>query len=83
MAEARISVRIDEALRDQLDALARSNGKSESQVVREAIAAYVGSETHEPSAYDVARAAGVIGAARNTPPDLSTNKAQFEDFGHA
>ena len=83
MAATRIRVRIDEALRDRLPALARSNGKSESQVVREALEAYLDARTGKPSAYDVARRAGVIGAARNAPPDLSTNKAHFEDFGRA
>lgn len=36
----------------------------------------------ERSAYDLLAEIGVIGAAKNLPSDLSSNKEYFKDFGH-
>lgn len=36
----------------------------------------------ERSAYDLLADIGVIGAAKNLPSDLSSNKEYFKDFGH-
>ena len=78
---ARISVRIDEQQKRQIDALARQRGASESDVVREALGQYLKGRSRPESCYDIAQRIGVIGIARGLPPDLSTNRKHFEGFG--
>jgi hypothetical protein len=38
-------------------------------------------EDSSPTAYELAKKAGLIGAVRGTARDLSTNRRDFEDFG--
>jgi predicted transcriptional regulator len=77
----RISVRLDADTERRLREEARAAGKNESELVREALAAYFAGQQQEASALEVARRAGVIGSAKGLPPDLSTNKEHFEGFG--
>lgn len=81
MGSARLSVRVDAKIRRKLDALVRTSGRSESEVVRLALESLT---VHEPAAlscYDVALAAGLIGAAKRLPRDLSTNPKHMEGMG--
>jgi predicted transcriptional regulator len=77
----RISVRLDADTERRLREEARAAGKNESDVVREALAAYFASRQKEASALEVAQRAGIIGCAKGLPPDLSTNREHFEGFG--
>ena len=81
MANDRISVRLDEETQRRLDAEARATGKNESDLVREALAAYFRQRPEPETCLDLARRAGVIGCAKRLPPDLSTNREHFEGFG--
>ena len=81
MIAERVTVRLDRRLRQRLLQLARRSGKSESELVREALEAYSAAHGLTESRYDVARRAGVIGIVRDAPADLSTNPKYFEGFG--
>jgi metal-responsive CopG/Arc/MetJ family transcriptional regulator len=78
---ARISIRIDEQQKQQIDEIARRNGASESDVVREALRQYLRDRARTESCFDIARRIGVIGIAKGLPPDLSTSQKHFEGFG--
>ena len=79
--ENRITVRLDPDTERRLREEARAAGKNESDVVREALAAYFSEQKHHGSALDAAKRAGIIGCAKGLPPDLSTNPDHFEGFG--
>lgn len=81
MNPVRITVRLDRQLEQRLREEARAAGTNESEVVREALAAYFAARQQAETALDVARRAGIIGCAKELPPDLSTNKDHFEGFG--
>jgi hypothetical protein len=81
VASKRLSVRIEPRLQNSLRRKATLAQKSESVIVREALETYLAAVPDEPSAYDVARKAGVIGCARSGPRDLSTNPEYFHGFG--
>jgi hypothetical protein len=50
-------------------------------LVREALESYLGKAPASNSAYDLAKAAGLIGCVRGGPSDLSANRKHFEGFG--
>ncbi|MBI3466249.1 MAG: CopG family transcriptional regulator [Planctomycetes bacterium] len=81
MSSQRLSVRIPEGLQGDLESLARSTGKSESELVREAIEEYCRKHRGGPSCYDLALKAGLIGCAKDLPADLSTNPQHMDGFG--
>ena len=81
MQNSRISVRLDEDTQRRLHAEAHATGKNESDLVREALDAYFRRRPEPESCLDLARRAGVIGCAKRLPPDLSTTKDYFKDFG--
>ncbi len=81
MSSTRISVRIPDALTTRLRTHSRAKGTTESELVREALESYLGKTKKESSAYDLAEAAGIIGAARKLPNDLSTNPRHMKGFG--
>jgi predicted transcriptional regulator len=81
MNPVRITVRLDRQLERRLREEARAAGTNESEVVREALAAYFAARQRLETALDVGRRAGVIGCATGLPADLSTNKDHFEGFG--
>ena len=76
----RISIRIPKELQTNMQRLVRATGKSESQIVRDALEDYCRKHENEPSCYDLAVAAGIIGCGSG-PPDLSTNPKYMEGFG--
>jgi predicted DNA-binding protein len=77
----RLSIRIPDQLQDDLQQLASLIGKSESEIVREAIEEYCARNGSGASCYDLAKQAGWIRRAGNLPKDLSTNKKHMEGFG--
>ncbi len=81
MDSTKLSVRLDPETERRLRQEARDSGKNESEVVREALAAYFARRRKDKSALELAQLAGIIGCAKGLPPDLSTNKEHFEGFG--
>jgi metal-responsive CopG/Arc/MetJ family transcriptional regulator len=79
----RITVRVEDWLKRELQAEARERGVKSSDVVREAIEAHLRARPSRESGLDMARRIGLIGCARDLPPDLSTNRDHFEGFGRA
>lgn len=81
MSSQRITVRVPTALGARLKNRSRLIGESPSEIVRAALESYLNNGGGGQSAYDLAKAAGVIGCARGGPKDLSTNPRYFEGFG--
>ena len=81
MSTARITIRIDDALRERLDSAAAAAGKTESEIVRDALEQYIDRNQPETTCYDVFKKAGVIGCVKGGPKDLSTNPKYMEGFG--
>jgi metal-responsive CopG/Arc/MetJ family transcriptional regulator len=81
MADSRISVRIDSDTHQRLNEEVQATGKNESQVVREALAAYLRNRPNPESCLELARRHGLIGCSKRLPPDLSINRQHFEGFG--
>jgi Arc/MetJ-type ribon-helix-helix transcriptional regulator len=81
MADERISVRLDEDTQHRLDAEVRATGKNESELVREALAAYFRRRPHPENCLELARRHRLIGCAKRLPSDLSTGRHHFEGFG--
>ncbi|MFO0889989.1 MAG: hypothetical protein U0790_12720 [Isosphaeraceae bacterium] len=77
----RITVRVDERLKRELEAEAREKGVRPSDVVRAVLAEHIRSRPRSTSALDLARRSGLIGCARGLPADLSTNPEHMEGFG--
>ncbi len=81
MASNRITVRVPEELTSRLRNRSKARGTTESELIREALENYLGQPGAERSAYELARETGIIGADKNAPTDLSTNKRHFKGFG--
>ena len=81
MASNRITIRVPKTLDERLRKQSRARGRSPSDLVRDALEAYLESENRKGSAFDAARAAGAVGCVTGAPRDLSTNRAYFKDFG--
>jgi predicted transcriptional regulator len=81
MADARLSVRLDQQTQQRLKKETHATGKSESDLVREALAAYFSVRDQEQSCLELARRHGLIGRAKGLPADLSTNRDHFKGFG--
>jgi hypothetical protein len=77
----RINVRVDQRLKEQLEAEAREKGVSPSDVVRQVLEEHVRQRTPRETCLDVARRLGIIGSAKGLPADLSTNPRHMEGFG--
>ena len=81
MATNRITVRVPEALTARLRNRSKAQGATESELIREAIESYLGRSGKARSAYDVAADVEIIGAEKQAPKDLSTNRRHFKGFG--
>jgi len=81
MKDHRITVRFSPEMRRRLQAAARRSGRRESDFVRDAGDLKLTSEERVLTAYDHAKNAGLIGAAKGKVRDLSTNRKYFEGFG--
>ena len=81
MATDRVSVRLTPTLRRQLRRQATNQGKTTSDLVREALEQYLVNGRRVESCYDLAVRTGLLGAVKTGPRDLATNKKYFEGFG--
>ncbi|MGA2145348.1 MAG: hypothetical protein ABSH49_10335 [Bryobacteraceae bacterium] len=81
MKDHRITVRISPETRRRLKAAARRGGRRESDLVRDAVELQLAAEEGSLTAYEHAKKAGLIGAAKGTVWDLSTNPKYFDGFG--
>ena len=85
MTSERITIRIPEELGGRLRHRSRTNGQTESDLVRDALENYLGHSSREWSAFELAEEAGLIGCIprgrRSPPKDLSTNRRHFKGFG--
>jgi metal-responsive CopG/Arc/MetJ family transcriptional regulator len=77
----RINVRVDPRLKQQLEAEAREEGVSPSEIVRRVLEEHLQKRPPRESAYDLAKRIGLIGVFKGGPSDLSTNPAHMEGFG--
>jgi predicted transcriptional regulator len=77
----RITVRFSPEMRRRLQAAARRVGRRESDLIRDAVEMQLSVEENAHTAYDLAKKAGLIGAAKGRLHDLSTNPKYFEGFG--
>lgn len=82
-ASKRITIRISESLVRRLRKHASIKRRSESALVREALESYLEDAPAPSSAYEVAKATGLIGCVNRAPSDLSTNRKYFEGFGES
>ena len=64
-----------------MNALKKATGKSESELVRNAIEELCRQHRDEPTCYDIAVRMGIVGAVKGGPKDLSTNPKHMEGFG--
>lgn len=78
---SRLSIRIPDDLQNELGQVASATGKSESQIVREALEEYCRKHGARPTSYDLAQSAGIIGIAQGLPEDLSTADSHMTGFG--
>lgn len=81
MGAQRISVRVPRKTMQHLKQRARSTGKRESDIVRQALDEHLAKDIETPSAYDRFMETGLIGCAGGAPKDLATNKKYFDGFG--
>lgn len=81
MAAGRITIRVDKTIQERLETIARATGRTESELVREAIEEYLSHQPPIRTCFDVAKKAGVIGCVKGGPRDLSTNPKHMEGFG--
>lgn len=81
MSSNRITVRISGRLTAGLRSQSKATGRTESDLVREALESYLGRGTPHRIAYDLAEEAGIIGSLKNAPPDLSASPRHFKGFG--
>ncbi|MFZ0772019.1 MAG: ribbon-helix-helix protein, CopG family [Candidatus Sulfotelmatobacter sp.] len=81
MATQRITVRVPEALGAKIRQASRVKGRTPSDLIRLAVENYLEEEPVPGSAYEAAKAAGLIGCVSHGPKDLSTNRWHFEGFG--
>ena len=81
MSSRRVSIRISSTLAKQLADFVKQTGRTESDIVREALTAFCHKLESNPSAYDRLKELGWIGDATGLPSDLSTNPAHMEGFG--
>jgi hypothetical protein len=81
MASQRITARVPKNLGVLLRNRARAQGQTPSDLVRVALESFLCRADSPNSAYEEAKAAGLIGCVRRAPKDLSTNRRHFEGFG--
>jgi predicted transcriptional regulator len=81
VSSQRITIRVSESLVKRLKRHANMKQRSESALVRDALENLLGDTPEPGSAYDLAKAAGLIGCARGAPSDLSTSRKHFDGFG--
>jgi len=83
MKDRRITVRFSAGTHRRLQDAARRGGKRPSDLVRAAVELQLAAEEHALTAYDYAQKAGLIGAVKDGPRDLSTNLKYFDGFAES
>ena len=85
MSDTRLTIRIDARVRKNLRNRAKSQKRTESEIVRSLIEREFAKETSrigkKRTFYDALMESGLVASAPDAPPDLSTNKAYMEGFG--
>ena len=76
----RISIRIPKKLQQGVQQIVTATGQSESEIVRAALEDYCRRHGQQPTCYDLAASAGIVGCG-NGPADLATNPKYMEGFG--
>lgn len=79
----RIAVRVEEDLKRAIQAEADARGISPSEVVREAVEAYLRDRPRRETSFEIAKRIGLIGCAKDLPPDLSMNPDYMDGFGRS
>ena len=77
----RITIRVDEQLKQRLEAEAQRKGVKPSAIVRQVLQEHIERQEPDHSAYDLAKRLGIIGCIKDSPSDLSTKPAHMEGFG--
>jgi metal-responsive CopG/Arc/MetJ family transcriptional regulator len=77
----RVSVRVEERLKQQLEDEAREKGVRPSDIVRQALEEHIRQRTPRLNCRDLAERLGILGSAKGLPADLSTNPDHMEGFG--
>jgi antitoxin component of RelBE/YafQ-DinJ toxin-antitoxin module len=77
----RISVRVDDHLKRELEAEATEQGLRPSDVIRQVLERHVRERPPRLNARQLAERLGILGSAKDLPADLSTNPAYMEGFG--
>jgi|HubBroStandDraft_1064217.scaffolds.fasta_scaffold935871_2 hypothetical protein len=77
MSTVRVSVRIPAGLRKEVE----EEGRTVSEVVRDALAQHLQASRKAESCYELALRLGIVGVVRRAPRDLSTHRRHFEGFG--
>jgi len=83
MPTDRLTIQRSTPIRDSLRGLSKSSGKSEPELARTAIVAFLQRVEAAPSCYEVALKAGLIGCFNSGLGDLSTNPKYMQGFGEA
>ena len=81
MKDERITIRFSPETRRRLKSAARRTSRRESDLVRDAVELQLAAEEATLTAYEHAKKAGLIGAVKGGPADLSTNRKYFDGFG--
>jgi hypothetical protein len=87
MASDPLSIELPEGIQDRLTAIVRATGKSESEVVSQALLEYYERQSGGPSSddatncYEIAEKSGFLGCDDGGPDDLSVNPQHMEGFG--
>jgi hypothetical protein len=77
----RINVRVDQRLKQELEAEAREKGVRPSVIVRQVLEEHMRSRARRSNCLELAESLGLIGSAKGLPTDLSTNPEHMEGFG--
>ena len=77
MGSDRLSIRIPADLRRVIE----DEGRTVSEVVREALGEHIRKVRKQESCYDLAVRFGIIGSVKRAPRDLSTSRRHFRGFG--
>jgi len=75
-----ISLKLPETLDEKLIKMAREKGLKKSQVIRDAVTAYIEGNKDLPAESCFSLAHDLLGSVEG-PSDLSFNKKHMEDFG--
>ena len=81
-----VQIELPEGLHEQIAAIVRSTGKTESEVVRQAITEYCArlsppTNADDAPCYDLAERSGFLGCDDEGPSDLSVNPDYMDGFG--